>query len=151
MGHSRLSTDPNILTLVHPFCRTLACSKRCGKKTHWTRGYLKLNIHPSPRTRKVLPGVHVIIAASRHNGNERHCAYSNDSRHHNSTPKRTPVTNTYIKMYEHVMLSDVASSLSQRSSRIATKQLRALKQRATSQLQGTHYSHSQHTGPICYR
>ena len=61
--------------------------------------------------RKVLPGVNVIIAASRHNGNECHCAYSNDSRHHNSTPKRTPVTNTYIKMYEHVMLSDVASSI----------------------------------------
>ena len=106
-----------------------------------------LNIHPTPRMRKVLPGVNVIIAAYRHSSNERNCAYSNDSRHHNSTPKRTPATNTYIKMYEHVMLSDVASSMSQRPSRIATKQLRALEQRATPQLQGTH-SHSQHMRPI---
>ena len=46
--------------------------------------------------KKVLPGVNVIIAASRHSSNECHCAYSNDSRHHNSTPKRTPITNTYL-------------------------------------------------------
>ena len=29
---------------------------------------------------------------------------------HNSTPKRTPIANTYIKMHEHVLRSDVASS-----------------------------------------
>ena len=108
-----------------------------------------LNIHPSSRMRKVLPGVNVIIAAYRHGTNERNCAYSNNSRHHNSTPKRIPVTNTYIKMYEHVILSDVASSLSQRPSRNATKQLCSLEQRATPQLQETH-SHLQHTRPIRY-
>ena len=48
----QLSTDPSILTLVDPFCRALGCSKRCGKKTHSTRGYLVLNIHPSSRMRK---------------------------------------------------------------------------------------------------
>ena len=85
------------------------------------------NIHPSSRMRKMLPGVNVVIAAYRHGSNGRNCAYSNNSRHHNSTPKRTPVTNTYIKTYEHVvMLLDVASSLSRRPSRNATKQLRAL-------------------------
>ena len=68
-----------------------------------------LNIHPSSCMRKMLPGVNVIIAAYRHGSNKRNCAYSNNSRHHNSTPKRTLVTNTYIKKYEHVMLSDVAS------------------------------------------
>ena len=38
----------------------------------------------------------------------------------------------------------------QRPSRNATKQLRPLEQRATSQLQETH-SHSQHTRPVCYQ
>ena len=42
-----------------------------------------------------------------------------------------------IPMYENVMLSDVASSLSQRPSRIATKQLRALEQRAAPRLPET--------------
>ena len=50
-----------------------------------------------------------------------------------------PITNTYIKTYEHVMLSDAASSLSQCPSWNATKQL-----------QETH-SHSQHTRSICYQ
>ena len=85
-----------------------------------------LNIHPSSRTRKMLPGVNVIIAVYRHGSNKRNCVYSDNSRHHNSTPKRTPVTNTYIKTYEHVVLLDVASSLSRRPSRNATKQLRSL-------------------------
>ena len=109
-----------------------------------------LNVHPSSCVRNMLPGVNVIIAAYRHGSNERNCAYSNNSRHHNGTPKRTPFANTYVKMYEHVMLSDVASSLSQRPSRNATKQLRSLEQRATPQLQEPH-SHSQHTRSICYQ
>ena len=88
-----------------------------------------LNVHPSSRIRKMLPGVSVIIAAYCHGSNEYNCAYWNNSRHHNSIPKRTPVTNTYIKTYEHVVLFDVASSLSQRPSRNATKQLRSLEQR----------------------
>ena len=100
--------------------------------------------------RKMLPGVNVVIAAYRHRSNERDCTYSNNNRHHNSTPKRTLVTNTYIKRYEHVMLSNVASSLSQCPLRNATKQLRSLEQRATPQLQETH-SHSQHTRPISYQ
>ena len=90
------------------------------------------------------------IAVYRHGSNERNCAYSNNSRHPNGTPKRTPVTNTYIKMYEHVMLSDIASSLPQRPLRNATKQLRSLEQRATPQIQET-FSHLQHTGPIRYQ
>ena len=65
-------------------------------------------------------------------------------------PQTHPITNTYIKTYGHVMRSDVASSLSQRPSRDATKQLRSLEQRATPRLQETH-SHSQHTRPICYQ
>ena len=85
-----------------------------------------LNIHPASRMRKMLPGVNVIIATYRHGSNERNCAYSNNSRHHNGAPKRTPATYTYIKMYEHVTPSDVASSLSERPSRNATKQLRSL-------------------------
>ena len=93
-----------------------------------------LNIHPSSRMRKILPGVNVVIAAYRHGSNERNWAYSNNRRHHTSTPQRTPVTNTYIKTYEHVILSNVASSLSQRPLRNATKQLRSLEQRATPQL-----------------
>ena len=109
-----------------------------------------LNIHPSSRMRNMLPGVNVIIAAYRHGSNERNCAYSNNSRHHNSTPKRTPVTNTYIKMHENVMLSNVASSLSQRPLRNATKQLHSLEQQATPQLQETH-SYLQHTIPIRYK
>ena len=117
------------------------------QQTRSTRGYLMFNVY---RMRKVLPGVNVIIAAYRYGSNERNCAYSNNSRYHNSIPKRTPIANTYIKMYEHVMLSDVASSLSQRPSRNATKQLRSLEQRATPQLQETH-SHSQHTISICYQ
>ena len=44
----------------------------------------------------------------------------------------------YIKTSERVMLSDVASSLSQRPPRNATKQLHSLEQRATPQLQETH-------------
>ena len=44
----------------------------------------------------MLPGVNIVIAAYRHGSNERNCAYSNNNRHHNSTPKRTPVTNTNI-------------------------------------------------------
>ena len=80
----------------------------------------------SSRMRKILPGVNVIIAAYRHGSNERNCASWNNSRHHNSTSKRTSVTNTYIKTHEHIMLSDVASSLSRRPSRNATKQLRSL-------------------------
>ena len=100
--------------------------------------------------RKMLPGVNVIIAAYRHRSNERDCTYSNNNRHHNNTPKRTLVTNTYIKRYEHVMLSNAASSLSQCPLRNATKQLRSLEQRATPQLQETH-SHSQHKRPISYQ
>ena len=46
--------------------------------------------HPSSRTRKMLPGV---------NGN---CAYSNKIRHHNSTPKRTPIANIY-GVYQHAL------------------------------------------------
>ena len=42
-----------------------------------------------------------------------------------------------ISMYENVMLSDVASSLSQRPSRIAAEQLRALEQRAARRLPET--------------
>ena len=98
----------------------------------------------------MLPGVSVIIAAYCHGCKEYNCAYSNNSRHHNSIPKRTPVTNTYINTYEHVVLFDVASSLSQRPSRNATKQLRSLEQRAAPQLQETH-PHSQHTRSICYQ
>ena len=85
-----------------------------------------LNIYPSSRMSKILPGVNVVIAAYRHGSNERNYAYSNNSRHHNSTPQRTPVTNTYIKTYKHVMLLDVASTLSRRPLRNATKQLRSL-------------------------
>ena len=48
------------------------------------------------------------------------------------------------------MLTDVASSLSQGPSRNATKQLRSLEKRATSQLQEKH-SYSQHTRSICYQ
>ena len=48
------------------------------------------------------------------------------------------------------MLSDVASSLSQRPSRNATEQLRSFGQRVTPQLRETH-SHSQHTRQIRYQ
>ena len=120
------------------------------QKTHSPRGYIILNIHPSSRMRKMLPGVNAITAAYRHGRNERNCAYSNNSRRHNITPKRTPITNTYIKTHEHVMLSDVASSLSQCPSRNATKQLRSLEQRAAPQLQETHL-HSQHTRSMYYQ
>ena len=108
-----------------------------------------LNVHPSSGMRKMLPGVNGIIAAYCHGSNQRNCAYSNNSQHYNSPPKRTPVTDTYIKTYEHVMISDVVSSLSQRLSWNATKQLHPLEQRVTPQLQETH-SHSQHTRPMCY-
>ena len=87
-----------------------------------------LNIHPSSRMREMLPGVIVIIAAYRHGSYERNCAYSNNIRHPNGTPNRAPITTTYIKTYEHIMLSDIVSSLSQRPSRNATKQLRSLEQ-----------------------
>ena len=153
MGHPSALHRPeysHISYLIHPFCHALACSKRCGKKTHSTKGYLMLNVHPSSLMRKMLPGVNVIVAAYCHGSNERNCAYSNNSRPLNSTPKRTLIANTYIKTYEHVMLSDVASSLSQRPSRNATKQLRPLEQRATPQLQETH-SHPQHTRSVCYQ
>ena len=48
------------------------------------------------------------------------------------------------------MLTDVASSLSQGPSRNATKKLRSLEQRATSQLKEK-YPYSQHTRSICYQ
>ena len=148
MGHLSALHRPEYPYISPPFLSRHCLQQAVRQKTHSTRGYLVLNIHPSPRMRKMLPGVNVIIAAYSHGSNERNCAYSNNSRHHSSTHKRTPVTNVYIKMYEHVMLSDVASSLSQRPN--ATKQLRFLEQQATPQLQETH-SHSQHTRPIRYR
>ena len=96
------------------------------------------------------PGVKVIIAAYRHGSNERNCAYSNNRRRPIGTPKRTPTTDTYIKTYEPAMLTDVASSLSQRLSWNATKQLRTLGQRPTPQLHEKH-SNSQHTRSMSYQ
>ena len=51
------------------------------------------------------------------------------------------MTITHIAMYEDAMLSNVASLLSRRASRNATKQLRSFEQRTTPQLQETlpHY------------
>ena len=92
------------------------------------------------------PGVKVIIAAYRHGSNERKCAYSNNRRHSISTS----ITNTYIKTYEPAMLTDVASSLSQRLSWNATKELRTLEQRPTPQLYEKH-SYSQHTRSMSYQ
>ena len=98
----------------------------------------------------MLSGGEDTIAAYRHSSNERNCAYSNNRRRTISTPKRTSTANTYIKTYEPAMLTDGASSLSQGPSRNATKQLRSLEKRATSQLQKKH-SYSQHTRSICYQ
>ena len=98
----------------------------------------------------MLSGGKDIIAAYRHSSNERDCTYSNNRRRTIRTPKRTPIANTYIKVYEPAMLTDVASSLSQGPSRNATKKLRSLEQRATPQLQEKH-SYSQHTRSICYQ
>ena len=99
--------------------------------------------------KKLRPSVKVIITEYRHGSNERNCAYSNNRRRTISTLERTPTTNSCIKTYEPAMLTDVASPLSQRPSRNATKQLRTLQQRPTPQLQEKH-SHSQHTRSICY-
>ena len=96
----------------------------------------------------MLSGGKDIIAAYRHSSNERNCAYPNNRRRTIRTPKRTPTANTHIKPYEPAMLTDVASSLSQGPSRNATKQLRSLEQRATSQLQEK-CSYSQHTRSKC--
>ena len=96
------------------------------------------------------PGVKVIIAAYRHGSNERKCTYSNNRRRPIGTPKLTLTTDTYIKTYEPAMLTDVASSLSQRLSWNATKQLRTLEQRPTPQLYEKH-SDSQHTRSMSYQ
>ena len=137
MGHPSALHRPEYPHISPTFLSCPCLQQAVRQKTHSTRGYQMLNMHTSSRMKKMLPGVHVIIAAHRHGSNKRNCAYSNNSRHHNSTPKRTPVTNAYIKMYEHVMLSAVASSLSQRPSRNATEQLRSLAQRAAPRLPKT--------------
>ena len=65
------------------------------------------------------------------------CALSNHERHHGCQNAPISYISHKIPMYENVMLSDVTPSLSQRPSRIATKQLRALEQRATPRLPET--------------
>ena len=96
MGHPSALHRPEYPHISLPFLSCPCLQQAVRKKNiHSTRGYLMLNIHTSPRMRRMLPGVNVIIAAYLHGSNERNCAYSNNSRHHNSTPKRTPVTNTY--------------------------------------------------------
>ena len=129
MGHPSALHRPEYSHINPPFLSCPCLQQAVRQKNTSTRGYLMLNIHPSSRTRKNAPGVNVVTAAYRHGINERNCALSNNSRHHDSIPpppQRTPVTNTYIKTYEHVMLLDIASSLSRRLSRNATKQLRSL-------------------------
>ena len=150
MGHLSALHRHEYPHISPPFLSRRCLQQALRYKNPFIKRYLMLNVHPSSRMRKMLPGVNVIIAAYRHGSNERNCAYSNNSRHHNSTSKRTPITKHIYKTYKHVKLSDVASSLSRRPSRNATKQLHSLEQRVTKQLQETH-SHSQHRRPVCYQ
>ena len=75
--------------------------------------------------------------STRRECDQANCALSNHERHHGCQNASISYIPYKISMYENVMLSDVASSLSQRPSRIATKQLRAFKQRATPRLPET--------------
>ena len=52
MGYPSALHRPEYPHIRQPFCRALACSKRCGKKTHSARVYIMFNIHPSSRMRK---------------------------------------------------------------------------------------------------
>ena len=125
-GHPSTLHRPEYPHISPPFLSCPSAASGAAKK-HIRQEDIYITQHtPSSRMIKMLPGVNVVIAAYRHGCNERNCAYSNNNRHHNSTPKRTPVTNTYIKTYEHVMLLDVASSLSRRPSRNTTKSPRSL-------------------------
>ena len=75
--------------------------------------------------------------SARHGARPSNCTLSNNERHHdcqNAPPFYIPHK---IPMYEDVMLSNVASSLSQRPSRSATKQLCPLEHRATPRLPET--------------
>ena len=73
----------------------------------------------------------VIVTAPVAKRDQDNCALSNHELHHGRQNAPISYNPHKIPMYKNVMLSDVASSLSQRPSRIVTKQLRALEQRAT--------------------
>ena len=112
------------------------------KNTHSTRGYIMLNIHPSSRMRKNATRrqrcyrsiyVHVIGMSPR---TYHHChstrrgtrpsnyALSNEKRP--AAALTSPMTLIHPPIHMSGKLSNVASSLSQLPSRIATEQLRAL-------------------------
>ena len=76
----------------------------------------------------------VIVTAPVAKRDQANCALSNHERHHGCQNAPISYIPHKIPMYENVVLSDVASSLSQRPSRIATKQLRALERRAAPRL-----------------
>ena len=106
MGHTSALHRPKYLHISPHFLSRPCLQQAVRQKNTFDKRISNAQRTPIIAHEKMLPGVNVIIAAYCHGSNERNCAYSNNSRHYNSTPKRTPVTNTYIKTYEYVMLSD---------------------------------------------
>ena len=84
----------------------------------------------SQHTRSICYQVPIIIVTVYHCiARPSNCALSNDERH--AATSASPMTVTHPPIYESGKLSNVASSLSHRPSRSATKQLCPLKLRAT--------------------
>ena len=84
----------------------------------------------SQHTRSICDQVPIIIVTVYpRTARPSNCALSNDERH--GATSASPMTVTHPPIYKNGKLSNVASSLSHRPSRSATKQLRPLKLRAT--------------------
>ena len=87
----------------------------------------------SQHTRSLCYQMPIVVATVYHRiARPSNCALSNDERH--AATSASPMTVTHPPMYKSGKLSNAASSLSHRSSRSATKQLRPLEQRATPRL-----------------
>ena len=87
----------------------------------------------SQHTRSICYQVPIIIVTVYHRiARPSNCALSNDERH--AATSASPMTVTHPPIYKSGKLSNVASSLSHRPSRSATKQVRPLKPRATPRL-----------------